>query len=407
MKRLLFILFLIGSIGLSAQTYYISPNGDDSDGLTPATAWNSPYELDEIDFDTALIERGYNYRIESPIDITSDGISSEYVYVGSYGSGDLPRILCSDSIIGWTEVQTNVWACSNTIANPITNSWGATCFLEEISRDTVHWGWYVNYDASYSELDSLTKWCWNNNTIYTYATENPANIWGSFEAPVRTRAFRIDDASYIHFDSIAIHYGILGCITDGNAANDVYQIWGLKVSNCHFSHVATKGSSYGYALESHHSDVHIYNNEIHDAGRRNISLTMYNTTNSITCENILVEHNHLHDGWHTTGLDCIIADGGGHLIDSVIFRYNFVEGSRDVEINLTSGDYNDNPPSNHIYFSNQTGGNGGRINRVYVYNNVTTYSTGKHVVLAQVDTGWVVNNTFYDHNYHTPDPLRS
>lgn len=400
----LVFLALLHFIGLSAQNkYYISPNGDNSNGLSPASAWNDPANLDELTMspgDSVFFERGYTYRPSDIIDITSSGSNSQYLYFGSYGKGTKPKIVASEVVI-WTPQGENIWK-SSAIANPMTISWWANIFIEE--GDTVHWGTYLGEVAPETVLlDSITEWCYNDGSLFLYSEVNP-NSEVSIEIPQRTRIFRYWTAEYIHFDSLSLHYAVLANLSDENARNDIYQVRGLKITNCHISHVGWKGTSYGYCVESHHSDVYIANNEIHDGGRRAISLTMYSTTNDIVAENIVIERNHFHDGWHTTGVDCIIAENGGHLIDSVIVRNNYFQGDPNARISLTSPNRNDNPPSNHMYFSNQTGADTGRIDRVYIYNNVATYSTGKHFVIGQVDKAYVVNNTFYNHNRTTPDP---
>lgn len=96
---------------LSATTYYLSDNGNDSrDGKSKAKAWCSLQKLSNSMHllkpgDSILFECGSKF--EGKLDISCSGI-----YLGSYGSGSKPLISGSTEIYHWKSFKKNIWQAS-------------------------------------------------------------------------------------------------------------------------------------------------------------------------------------------------------------------------------------------------------------------------------------------------------
>src|SRR3989339_1446796 len=116
-KILIISLIICGAVLLifrfhsEAATYYIdSGNGNDGNsGLSLSSPWKTINKVNNMRFssgDSILFKRGGVWR--EKLTIPSSGDSSGYITFSSYGTGNNPVIIGSNSIIGWTQ-NNNKW----------------------------------------------------------------------------------------------------------------------------------------------------------------------------------------------------------------------------------------------------------------------------------------------------------
>ena len=372
-----------------ATNYYVSNNGDDSkNGLTPETAWETISHVNGQEFnpgDSILFQRGNTWR-NDPLRVSSSGNLNNPVVYGAYGEGEKPEILGSISVITWTNVSGNIWASENSISN---DPWqigydGPEIFFER-GDNSVEWGVHQDYTSNYSNLINEFDWTWNNNTIYIYSSSNPNSLYREVEIPQQAQGILLLDHNYVSIDGLAVKYFGDSGIYDQYST---IQLYGLRVVNCETAYIGRKEGGAAYGLSVHHSNSYYAYNEIHDCGRRGVSLTIYQTT-PITQSNIIIEHNHFYPGFHTTSLDC--STTGGHTIENITFRNNLVEGNPDMQLDGV------NPNSNHIFMDNQSGG-AGLVRNIFIYNNIFVYAHGSSVKIGEVANVEIYNNTFYNFN---------
>ncbi|MBN1598938.1 MAG: T9SS type A sorting domain-containing protein [Bacteroidales bacterium] len=383
------VLMVILNIKKMAATYYVSNSGnDDANGTSPETAWQTIGHVNEQSFvpgDQILFRRGDTWR-DTPLRIPSSGTNGNQIVFGAYGSGERPEILGSIEVTGWTNLLGNIWASDVTV---LSDPWeigydGPEIFFEE-NDGSVSWGIHQSYDAVFSALTSEYHWTWNNNTIYVYSSSDPGSRYSAVEVPQQERGIMLLDNNYITVDGLAIKYYADQGIYDQYATIVLH---GLRVTNCEIAYIGKKDGSAAYGMSVHQSDAYYAYNEIHNCGRRGISLTIYETT-PITQSNIVIEHNHFHHGWHTTSLDC--STTGGHTIENIYFRNNLVEGDPTVQLDGV------NPNSNHIFCDDQSDGSG-TVQNLYFYNNIFTYAHGSSIKIGDAGNVFIYNNTFYNFN---------
>lgn len=95
----------IDTSGIIVADWYVSPNGDNTNGLTPSTAYNSFLDLATnetiVAGDTIAFERGETFSETIHLDAT--GTSGNPIVLTAYGSGEKPNISGFEVITtGWT-----------------------------------------------------------------------------------------------------------------------------------------------------------------------------------------------------------------------------------------------------------------------------------------------------------------
>lgn len=395
-RSTLFVCLLL-VIGLSALTcptfgasYYVSTTGnDDASGTSSETAWRSITKVNSRSFspgDSILFKKGGTWREQ--LRVSSSGTEGNHITYGAYGEGDRPEILGSAAVSNWTNVSGNIWVSvvPNSLDNPRTEGYDPAEIFFEMSDGNVVWGVYQTYDSSFSELQQEYDWTWSGGLIYVWAPSNPVSRYSEVEVPQLTRTILLLDHDYVTITGLAVKYVIDSGISDNYSTPR--ELHGLHVTHCEVAYIGRKDGAAAYGLNVHHSDSYYAYNEIHNCGRRGISLTMYQTESSIQ-RNVVIEHNHLHHGWHTTGLDCNSA--GPHIIENIVFRNNLVEGDPAIVL----GGVNSN--SNHVFIANQSGGSG-TIRDFYFYNNIFTWASGSSIKSESVSRVYVHHNTFFNFN---------
>ena len=129
------------------------------------------------------------------------------------------------------------------------------------------------------------------------------------------------------------------------------------------------------------------NLDVHDQGRRGLSIINYGSTD---ISNIIVQDSEFYDGFHTTGPD--IETGGtggatGDLSNILIQRCVFSEDSATV-----------GTVASQLVFAQGPHGDIGEIHDLTIINCVFKYSPYRSILLEEVDTSLVAYNTFVNHS---------
>ena len=249
----------------SGLTYYVSPDGDDSnDGKSPEKAWKTTNALNTNSWafmagDTVLFERGGIYRTSSAIFVKSG------MNYGAYGEGDKPVLYGSAK----NYAQPGLWKPSKK-----ENVWKMDFSLEDVGIIVFDHGKEVG--TKKTGLMTLTKnGDFYHNTedrvLYLYFDKGrPNQVYNDIEIGVKRAIFSLTAGiSNVVIDNICMKYaGTFGVQCIGN--ND-----GITVQNCEIGWIGgstLSGSSrYGNAVQFWDSckDSNITNNwiyQIYDTG---------------------------------------------------------------------------------------------------------------------------------------------
>ncbi len=423
-KRLIFLLLLIPSLifGQKVATYnnkvvtynnkvltysdptkwYFANDGNDgNNGHTPATAKQTFPHLLTLDLGpghTVFFNKGDTWRIaqnDGDGNLPWIGAEGNHITFTSYGSGAKPRILGSDTIIMWINHSGNIWKGYKASLIPVP-AYGSMFFVK--LDGSIEWG------TSKSSVSAITSPydCRNSNdTVYVYSTSDPATAFTSVEisqCPEGMLDLRTDQdsAEFYTFDGLELAYGSAYGISTNypGGSPSGRELSGLWVRNCHIHHLNQRNGAYGFGVFALINDVIIELNDIHDCGRRGFSISPDANFTPDTIYNILIQDNHFHDGWHTTGPDIIISGAHAVTIDSLVIRRNIID--EDTARDMTS--YG----STGIFLGN--GGNAAtKMTRVYIYNNLIKNVSGYGIQMivsenaASVFDGvYIYNNTLYD-----------
>lgn len=377
-------------------TYYVSNNGSDSNlGTSTQQAWATISKVNSTTLlpgDKVLFKRGDEWRTptDAHIDVTDSGTNgnayNDYITFGAFGTGAKPRILGSNDVQTWTNVGGNIWQ-SPLNYNPYNKGNGAQLLFELTSGD-VGWGMYKSHLSNFSNLTAEYHWSWNNNFLYVYSDIDPSTKYSSVEAPFIPYLIRLHNMDYIAVDGLELAYStIAGVYDESNPGNN----YGIYVSNNEIHHIGKKASTGAFGVSLKRSDMLIEDNEIHNCGRRNISINLYaSDTTPIQMENVVIRGNHLHDGHHTTGVDCIVS--GNHVVNNMHIYNNLFEDDNDKYTQISQVDPENDYSSNFLYI---TADPGFTNKNLFIYNNIFKNAKGKGVAIDGVDSVYIYYNTFY------------
>ena len=171
--------FLIAAVLLStslkAVTYYVSPNGSDTNaGTSSTTAWRSIARVLQSIYtiqagDRILFERGGTFRGE--LIMPGSGTSASPIEIGAYGSGAEPIISGSDVVTGWTQYSGSIWRApiSGTVKHVYVGG------VRQTLARYPNTGWLRNDQGTGTTLydNALTQGSgyWNNATATAEAIE--------------------------------------------------------------------------------------------------------------------------------------------------------------------------------------------------------------------------------------------
>ena len=387
--------------------YYVSAEGDDAnDGRSPKTPWRSIAHVNDRSFqpgDGILFRRGDTWR--EPMKISSSGNADGYITFGAYGDGPRPRLLGSAQAVDWRPVDgaANVWESATEVPNPF-DYYASEIWFEE-KDGSVTWGTRQGSghtgDDNAALLARLKKeydavWIGDPKYngpghVYVFATANPATLYRAVEAPVHENIIRLNDQDYVAIDSLVLRYGLGRGVYENYGTSK--KLAGFIARNCEIGYFGIKNGANMYGLSLMRADILIAGNEIHDCGRRGISLHGYDRTPPAVIENVVIERNHFHHGFHTTGVDSM--NGGSHTIRNFIVRHNLFEGDPAVKLARHKGG-DGTPGSNSLWIGNSN--DAGQISDIQIYGNVFTFAHSSAVKLVGLSNAGVYNNTFYGFN---------
>jgi hypothetical protein len=389
----------------TGTTYYVSNDGDDSnDGLSPGAdgAWRTIAKVNASTFspgDAVLFQRGGEWRDQ--LIITWSGTEDAYITFGAYGEGDLPRILASELAGDWTAVtgESHIWQSATPLDTPL-NGHPASIFFGH-SDDSITWGnvWSItavnDCGTDFENLGVEYDWCWEDDTVYVYAPEDPDERYTFVEVPQRRGAITMQNHNaqeYIAIDGLELMFGTMYGYNDGWPMD--YEVRGLTIKNCHVAYIGIRGGNSAMGLTIWHSDMLVQNNDIHDSGRRNISYNVYtdngkNTPNQVF-ENVIFEGNTLHNGYHTTGFDISHGHTMFDTFRNFTFRNNFIWDDPDDDPTDSPNDFT----SMGLYLHPGAG----QFTDFKVYNNIFKHLKQKSLAITGCDNLSIYNNTIYGTN---------
>ena len=304
----------------------------------------------------------------------------------------ISRILGSEQATTWTETVSgsHIWQSDSTFTDPYSvGTYGAEIFFEN-TDGSVSWGVHKSGTTS---LVAEYDWTWNANNIYVYSITNPNSEYTSVEMPQRQFIINLNDKDYLHIDGIDLFYVGESAITYKTYPMPA-QV-GLIIENLEIGYVSVKNSEAGYGIDAGgYSNMTVRHCDIHDTGRRGISFHIYGGGGSYpkyTIENVLIEDNYFHNGYHTTGVDFSVGESGYRTasFDGVIVRRNL---------------FYDPPTSTgnaeQVFIQNYRYADlGASINNLYIYSNIFISPPHLNSIKTEgAQSVYIYNNVFYNHN---------
>jgi len=365
----------LNGIGSSGQYYVDQADGNDSwDGLAPVYVsgtngpWKTIAQVNGSSFlagDTVLFQCGEIWREQ--LTVPDSGSDGSPITFGAYGTGAKPKIYGSTEVATWADEGSNIWYAT-CAADPLT-IW----FVN--TGGSINWG---HFKATKEEVVAEYDWWWDdpNDRLYIYAATDPDARYTSVEKPTRNYPISSSAQSYITVQDIELAYGRYGGISVG--ASCIIQ----RLTIHHIGAVGETTLDNGVYIPNKSSSTVAYC-DISECGRHGIYVS---ATSAGTTSNNIIEHNTVHNCYHTL-IDVMNIDG---TASGNITRYNLL---------YTDSDYADpSVGSTGIYYSGDTDAGHPQVNGEIYYNILfNIYSSGIHV--GNYTTGTVVyNNLCYGTN---------
>lgn len=394
-KRIIFLMIMVGiSLFVNATNYYVSTTGNDLlDGKSPGSAWKTLSKVGGYTSynpgDSILLKRGEVWR--EMLNFPVSGTAASKITLGGYGTSTLkPKILGSYTST-WLLSSGNVWVSATTFSNPRTDFPADVYFVK--SDGTVIHGIYKSNTTS---LTSEYNWTWSNNNIYVYSATDPDIRYSIIEVPQRRACIDTKNREYININGVDLFYAQFQGISYDWSLDQV-EMFNATIENCEIAHIGGDitnfGNEEGYGIDVGYTNMVIRKCEIHDCGRRAISLHIYGR--GFTIKNILIEDNKFYNGHHTTGPDLSVGSSSSYTtsIDGVIIRRNIIYDS-----STASGWSEGIFLQNYMYNSTTT-----FLRNVYIYSNIFICPIANSINMEGTQGVYVYNNTFYNHNNDASD----
>jgi parallel beta-helix repeat protein len=183
---------------LHATNYYIASSGNDaSDGKSSATAFASISRINQIVLqpgDSILFNRGDVFR--GMLTIQQSGSATNIIYIGAYGSGNIPVLSGAEVLTGWTNTSGNVFEstcpdCPNQIQQVFVNN------TRHIPARYPNAGY-----LSMTDVDNTSK------TFTATGLNQAAGIWNGATIFLRTEQWVIDAFEVQAYSPQLINYSI-------------------------------------------------------------------------------------------------------------------------------------------------------------------------------------------------------
>jgi hypothetical protein len=197
-------LVVVCSVVSRAATYYVDPNGSNSNsGLAPTAAWRTLLKVGISTFqpgDVILFKRDgvWNEWLTPP----SSGTAGNLIKFDAYGDGRPPEFTgaYNTSTTDWTNTSGNVWQITLSAAQPIDQ-------LKFVQFGTV-WG---NSQIAQNALAHNRDWYYDstNQILYAYSSGgNPVNAFGSMTPIILSgqSLININDVSFVQIQHIKLDW---------------------------------------------------------------------------------------------------------------------------------------------------------------------------------------------------------
>jgi hypothetical protein len=181
-----------------ATTYYVdATNGSDNgDGLSAATAWKTIAKVNGSSLlpgDAVLFKRGETWR-ESLV-VPSSGTAGNPIRFDAFGQGPAP------TITGYLDLPASAWSVD------AGNVWKATLTSSSMNFVLLGTIWGTK-QTSKANVVSDRDWYFAGNTLYVFATSNPAAYYGSVAVMLLpgSQLLYINGKSYIDVQHFRLSY---------------------------------------------------------------------------------------------------------------------------------------------------------------------------------------------------------
>ena len=364
--HLFVFLVVFNYIATNAETYYVDSvkGNDDNPGTSIDSPWRSIAKLNSFYFlpsDSILFKRGSVWREE--LSIKSSGNSNRYITFSSYGEGDKPKILGSESLDYWTEVKSNIWKADLGVKG----NW-----IWFVDIDSIYWG--IN-KKSLNEINSEYNFYIDSTFVYIYSLRNPSEEFKSIELSVRE--FGIISGWYDKgTENIKVEN--LELLFTKNAGIRVVGGNNWVIENCVSHHNGATDESDGQGIQYEGENGLFTKNILYENGQHGFYLSAFG--NSPVTNNV-IEHSTIYDNYHT-GIDVMNNGDSLQALMNTIIRYNKVFDNKT---------FNGREVGIQFYAFN-----GGKIKNVKVYYNIIFNIKGIGIsVQDNSDSVLIYNNTVY------------
>ena len=299
------------------RCFYVSSEGDDnSDGLTPESAWRSLKKVNDATLgfaDTVMFRCGDVFRGSL---IPQSGRAEQPIVYMSYGEGHKPVLEPSFDASkeeDWVKVGRKLWKCEKPSANEL----GNVIF----DHGDSGCGYKVDRPDQLGRKDLRFCWVRDEQAVYMVSRRNPARRFSSIELAAKQHIIDETDCHDIVYDGLWLRYGAAHGIGGSGVQNitivncDVCWIGGSTL----YIDEGGRGVRYGNGIEfwSAAQDILIENCrvwECWDAG-----ITNQSNIDGVLQKNIIMRNNEI---WNCEYSYEYWQQGEGARTENIVFENN-------------------------------------------------------------------------------------
>lgn len=299
------------------RCFYVSSEGDDnSDGLSPESAWRSLKKVNDATLgfaDTVMFRCGDVFRGSL---IPQSGREEQPIVYMSYGEGQKPVLEPSFDASkeeDWVKVGRKLWKCEKPSANEL----GNVIF----DHGDSGCGYKVDRPDQLGRKDLRFCWVRDEQAVYMVSRRNPARRFSSIELAAKQHIIDETDCHDIVYDGLWLRYGAAHGIGGSGVQNitivncDVCWIGGSTL----YIDEGGRGVRYGNGIEfwSAAQDILIENCrvwECWDAG-----ITNQSNIDGVLQKNIIMRNNEI---WNCEYSYEYWQQGEGARTENIVFENN-------------------------------------------------------------------------------------
>ena len=299
------------------RCFYVSSEGDDnSDGLTPESAWRPLKKVNDATLgfaDTVMFRCGDVFRGSL---IPQSGRAEQPIVYMSYGEGQKPVLEPSFDASkeeDWVKVGRKLWKCEKPSANEL----GNVIF----DHGDSGCGYKVDRPDQLGRKDLRFCWVRDEQAVYMVSRRNPARRFSSIELAAKQHIIDETDCHDIVYDGLWLRYGAAHGIGGSGVQNitivncDVCWIGGSTL----YIDEGGRGVRYGNGIEfwSAAQDILIENCrvwECWDAG-----ITNQSNIDGVLQKNIIMRNNEI---WNCEYSYEYWQQGEGARTENIVFENN-------------------------------------------------------------------------------------